>query len=92
MATFVSRDPQKILKQFDGIGFILWKLGMNMLFLNKDLRYIVEGSETKPTQDANLISKWEEKEGKACSCILLSLSDNVILHVSEAKIENDSWD
>jgi hypothetical protein len=50
---------------------------MKMLLLNKDLLNIVEGTETKPTQDADLISKWEEKEGKARSCILLSLSDNV---------------
>ncbi|KAH9295618.1 hypothetical protein KI387_039206, partial [Taxus chinensis] len=81
MATFVAGDPHRMVERFDGVGFNLWKLRMKMLLLNKDLLNIVEGTEIKPTQDADLISKWESKEGRARSCILLSLSDNVLLHL-----------
>ncbi|KAH9300015.1 hypothetical protein KI387_011598, partial [Taxus chinensis] len=55
MATFVARDPHRMIERFDSIGFNLWKLRMKMLLLSKDILNIVEGSETKPTQDAYLI-------------------------------------
>ncbi|KAH9302112.1 hypothetical protein KI387_013695, partial [Taxus chinensis] len=72
--------PHQMVEQFN-----IWKLRMKMFLLNKDLLNIVEGTKTKPAQDADMISEWESKEGRARSCILLSLSDNVLLHVSEAK-------
>jgi len=62
-----------------------------MLLLNKEFNNIVEGTKTNPTEDAYLISKWEAKKDKARSCILLSLSDNVLLHVSEENETKDAW-
>ena len=66
------------MEQFDGAGFIVWQLEMNMPLLDKDLYKIVDGSNPNPTRRIDEIRKRKVTNGKGVDHIFLNLSDNII--------------
>lgn len=63
------------------------KLQMRMLLLERDLLRIVKGTKSEPTTGQDEIRKPESMMIKLSSlkCIIINLSENVVLHVSNVK-------
>ena len=66
------------MEQFDGAGFIVWQLEMNMPLLDKALYKIMDGSNPNPTRRIDEIRKRKVTIGKGVDHIFLNLSDNII--------------
>ena len=74
------------IKKFNGKSFVLWKLKMEDLLVDKD-QWIVVDPGIAPTRTS--ADDWKNLDQKAKSTIQLCLSDSVLLNVSEEATTKD---
>lgn len=79
-------------EKFNGQNFHTWQIKVKMALIERDLWKVVNGSEPKPLENDDLQSKWEQKDAKAFSIIVLSIADSQISHVSSAGSSTDAWE
>jgi hypothetical protein len=64
---------------------------LRIALIERDLWRIVDGSEKKPTNPDELL-KWEARDARALSLIMMSIGDSQIHHVSSATSSKEAWD
>lgn len=68
----------------------MWKIHMESILIDEDLRGIVDGSVPKPTTIYNQ-PPWDKKDIKARANLLMSLKDNHLYHVNSLKTSKKIW-
>ena len=82
MASYEGEGP-KVVDNFDGVNFYLWKFKMEMVKAEKELWEIVDGSEEPPhsTSDLRVMQAYKRREKKAFAILALNLSDSQLGHI-----------
>jgi len=78
-----------MIAKFARENFHLWKFNMQMLLADKELWSIV--SRTKVKSVSNFV-KWEKRDKKARTFIVMGLHDSLLQNVIGAKTSKEKWD
>ncbi|KAL0116419.1 hypothetical protein PUN28_009806 [Cardiocondyla obscurior] len=70
-------------------NYELWKIQMKSVLVFNDLWKYTEGTEIKPTADAQ---DWIRKDSKALALINLSITHSQLNHVKKATTSKEAWD
>ena len=80
------------LEKFNGHNFHTWKVKIQLHLRSKNLRGIVKGIETKPTQPLARVVEWKNKDNHAKSIIGLAVSDSELHHIDLDKSSKEIWE
>jgi len=64
---------------------------MEMIFLNKDLRSIVDGKNVRPSTTNSQIG-WDKRDQRARTSLITSFRDNKMHLVTNVKTSKEVWD
>lgn len=81
-------DPKLSFEKLTNNNFFTWKYRMEMLLKKEGLWKVMDG--IAPTETAALVT-WNEKDEKAVAIIGLSVQDNQLQHIRNAKTAKESW-
>ena len=77
------------IKKFNGHNFVLWKLKMEDILVDKE-EWVVVDPDTKPTIMSS--EDWDKLDRKVRITIRLCLSDSVLLNVSGEDSTKKLWE
>ena len=81
------------LEKFNGKNFRVWKYTMQSILTHKGLINIVNGSETRPTDDSdNKQVQWDKREAKAKMLLITGLDVNQRMMVMTCERSSEIWD
>lgn len=63
-----------------------------ILFLGQELRDIVSGLDTIPPSDVNVAKRRKVKVGKTIYALSVTVEDEFLLWIKNAKIAKEAWD
>ena len=72
------------LKKYLGFNFHTWKVNIQVLLMNKNIRAIVKGMKPTP-KDPNQLLEWHSKDDKEKTIIGLAFLDSELHHVDMYK-------
>jgi hypothetical protein len=81
--------------KLNGLNFINWKFKMQTLMEGYGIWTIVKGDESKPDATVGAtttqIQDWDKRKNKAKVLLRMSVKDNIISHIREAKTSAKTW-
>ncbi|XP_050216406.1 uncharacterized protein LOC126667468 [Mercurialis annua] len=80
------------LEKLNANNYSTWSTRMQFYLLGQDLWEIVGGSETIPPTNENDLKKWKVRAGKAMYALSISVEDDLLQHVKDAKTPKEAWD
>ncbi|KAG6485792.1 hypothetical protein ZIOFF_054357 [Zingiber officinale] len=82
------------IKKLNNKNYNTWATCMESYLQGQDLWEVVGGSEaTQPTEDANgILRKWKIKAGKAMFALKITIEEEMLEHIRDAKTPKEVWD
>jgi len=71
-------------------NWVAWKTQITGILKLHKVYEFIEGNKPKPV-DADELEKWERKDLVAMNMIQINVSDEQIIHVTEAKSAEEKW-
>ncbi|KAF7827584.1 Retrovirus-related Pol polyprotein from transposon TNT 1-94 [Senna tora] len=65
---------------------------MRFYLLSQDLWSLVGGEETQPPTEGEDLKKWKVRAGKAMYMLSVTVEDDILQHIKEAKTPKEAWD
>ena len=87
MTTLVSS-----LEKLNNNNYSTWSTRMQFYLLDQDLWEIVGGSKTSAPTSQDDLKKWKVRAGKAMYALSVSVEDDLLQHIKEAKTPKEAWD
>ncbi|KAH0675011.1 hypothetical protein KY285_022812 [Solanum tuberosum] len=69
-----------------------WSTRMQYYFLGLELWDIIGGSDTTPPTDAEVAKRWKVKAGKAMYALTVTIEDEFLQWIKNAKTPKEAWD
>ena len=82
------------IKKLNNKNYNTWATCMESYLQGQDLWEVVGGSEaTQPAEDANgILRKWKIKAGKAMFALKITIEEEMLEHIRDAKTPKEVWD
>ncbi|KAG6498334.1 hypothetical protein ZIOFF_046246 [Zingiber officinale] len=82
------------IKKLNNKNYNTWATCMESYLQGQDLWEVVGGSEaTQPAEDANgILRKWNIKAGKAMFALKITIEEEMLEHIRDAKTPKEVWD
>ncbi|KAG6471563.1 hypothetical protein ZIOFF_069007 [Zingiber officinale] len=82
------------IKKLNNKNYNTWATCMESYLQGQDLWEVVGGSEaTQPAKDANgILRKWKIKAGKAMFALKITIEEEMLEHIRDAKTPKEVWD
>ena len=85
---FVKGDLEKL----NDNNYNAWSMRVQFYLMGEDLWDIVGGSNTTPPTNLEELKKWKVKAGKAMYMLSITIQDNMLYLIKDAKTPKDAWD
>ena len=80
------------LKKLNNNNYSTWSTHMQFYLFGQDLWEIVGGSETSAPTSQDDLKKWKVKVEKAMYALSISVKDDLLQRIKEAKTPKEAWD
>ncbi|KAG6471189.1 hypothetical protein ZIOFF_072290 [Zingiber officinale] len=82
------------IKKLNNKNYNTWATCIESYLQSQDLWEVVGGSEaTQPAEDANgILRKWKIKAGKAMFALKITIEEEMLEHIRDAKTPKEVWD
>ena len=80
------------LKKLNNNNDSTWITRMQLYLPGQDLWEIVGGSETSPPPSQDDLKKWKVGAGKVMYALPISVEDDLLQRIKEAKTPKEAWD
>ncbi|KAH0724452.1 hypothetical protein KY285_000281 [Solanum tuberosum] len=80
------------VEKFNASNYGSWSTRMQYYFLGQELWDIIGGSDTTPPTDAEAAKRWKVKVGKAMYALTVSIEDEFLQRIKNAKTPKEAWD
>jgi hypothetical protein len=88
----MTSDGKFLIDKLDGSNFAIWKFKMKNVLMERELWEIVDGTEVLAEDaDDNARRRFQQRMNKALATIVLSVSDDQIHLIDEAKTPLEAW-
>ncbi|KAF7815252.1 Retrovirus-related Pol polyprotein from transposon TNT 1-94 [Senna tora] len=80
------------MEKLNSNNYNTWSTRMRFYLLSQDLWSLVGGEETQPPTEGEDLKKWKVRAGKAMYVLSVTVEDNILQHIKEAKMPKEAWD
>ncbi|KAG5009650.1 hypothetical protein AAZX31_07G111000 [Glycine max] len=89
MADFITIG---CIKKLNYKNYSTWKTCIESYLQGQDLWEVVNGNETTRPSDAESLTKWRIKSGKAMFVIKMTIEEEMLEHTRHTTTPKDAWD
>ncbi|KAF7831524.1 Retrovirus-related Pol polyprotein from transposon TNT 1-94 [Senna tora] len=80
------------MEKLNNNNYNTWCTRMRFYLLSQDLWSLVGGEETQPPTEGEDLKKWKVRAGKAMYVLSVTVEDDILHHIKEAKTPKEAWD
>lgn len=80
------------IEKLNSNNYNTWSTRMQFYLLGQDLWGIVGGNETQPPVAEEDLKRWKVRAGKAMFVLSVTVEDDILQHIKDAKTPKDAWD
>ncbi|KAF7810521.1 Retrovirus-related Pol polyprotein from transposon TNT 1-94 [Senna tora] len=80
------------MEKLNSNNYNTWSTRMRFYLLSQDLWSLVGGEETQPPTEGEDLKKWKVRAGKAMYVLSVTVEDDILQHIKEAKTPKEAWD
>ena len=78
--------------KFNGTNYTSWGFQFQIYLKGKELWGHIDGTDPKPVEDVNVVSKWETNDTKIMTWLQGSVDPQYILNLRPYKTAKGMWD
>ncbi|CAH9133317.1 unnamed protein product, partial [Cuscuta epithymum] len=80
------------VEKLNNSNYNTWSVRMQFYLLGQDLWDIISNDNTSPPTNAEELRKWKIKAGKAMYVLSVTIEDELLQHIKDAKTPKEAWD
>ncbi|KAH0641788.1 hypothetical protein KY290_033398 [Solanum tuberosum] len=80
------------VKKLNANNYGSWSTRMQYYFLGQELWDIIGGLDIIPPTDAEAAKSWKVKAGKAMYALIVTIEDEFLQRIKNAKTPKEAWD
>ena len=87
----MDKSEHSLIK-FNGTNYTSWAFQFQIYLKGKELWGHIDGTDPKPVEDVNVVSKWETNDTKIMTWLQGSVDPQYILNLRPYKTAKGMWD